>query len=248
VKRVLEHRLLVVSGVGLAVVLALSAWLPATDEAADVASGKANANPALQATASTSPVDRQKPAIPTTADPMPLLAPRSATTVFAVPIMATAPQKLIVGEMNDLVVGVGANAGVEEITFTVQFDPHVLQVRAGTEGDWAVDAGRNARFGAEISDKEDRVRIRSTASGRGVGIAGGSVATVQFQAVAPGTTSVMITDVVLKDLAGRSIPSAVSQSNLQIAVDSVPPPQPKVGRPHRVVAVEPPAATTEDGD
>jgi hypothetical protein len=236
------------SGVGLAVVLALSAWRPATDEAGDVASGKANANAVLHATASLLPVDQQKLAIPTTADPMPLSVPRIATTVFAVPITVTAPQKLFVGEMNDLVVGVGANADVDEITFTVQFDPDVLQVRAGTQGNWAVDAGRNARFAAEISDKEDRARIRSNASGQGVGIAGGSVAIVQFQAVAPGATSVTITDVVLKDLAGRSIPSAVLQSNLQIAVDSVPPSQSKVRRQHRVVAVEPPTETTEDGD
>ena len=91
---------------------------------------------------------RQQP----TAPPVPLSALPSATTGFAVPITVAAPQKLLVGEMNDLVVSVGANAGVSEISFTVQFDPNVLQVRAGTEGGWAVGVGLDARFAAEISD------------------------------------------------------------------------------------------------
>ena len=115
--------------------------------------------------------------------------------------------------MNELVVAVGANAGVNEISFTVQFDPDVLQVRAGTEGSWAEGAGLDARFAAEISETGDRVQIRSAVSGQRTGVAGGSVAIVQFQAVGPGTTSIVITDVVVKDLAGRSIASAASASS-----------------------------------
>lgn len=165
------------------------------------------------------------------------------------PITVAAPQgKLRVGEMNDLVIGVGANADVNEISFTVQFDPNVLQVRAGTEGAWTDGAGLNARFAAEISDAGDRVRIRSAVAGQWVAIAGGSVAIVQFQAVAPGTTSVLITDVAVKDLAGRWMASAVPASNLQMTVDSVPPPQSDAWRQRRAVAVEPPTESTENGD
>lgn len=163
------------------------------------------------------------------------------------PITVAAPQKLLVGEMNDLVVGVGANAGVGEISFTVQFDPNVLQVRAGSEGDWAMDAGLSTRFAAEISDKEDRVQIRSSVSGQRIGMAGSSVAVVKFQAVAPGTTSVLITNVMVKDLTGRWIASAVSASSLPMTVDSVPP-QAEAWRERRAATVEPPTETTEDGD
>jgi hypothetical protein len=74
------------------------------------------------------------------------------------------------------------------------------------------------------------------------------VAIVQFQAVGPGTTSVLITDVVVKDLAGRSIGPAVSASYLQMTVDSVPPPQPEAWRRPRAVPVEPPTETSEVGD
>ena len=74
------------------------------------------------------------------------------------------------------------------------------------------------RFGAksatavEISEKGDRVQIRRAVSDQRIGMAGGSVAIVQFQAVASGTTWVLITDVVVKDMAGGSMASAVSAS------------------------------------
>ena len=99
---------------------------------------------------------------------MPLSVLPFATTGFAVPITVAAPQKLQVGEMNELVVAMGANAGVNEISFTVQFDADVLQVRAGTEGSWAEGAGLDARFAAEVSETGDRVQIRSAASGQEV--------------------------------------------------------------------------------
>jgi len=110
------------------------------------------------------------------------------------------------------------------------------------------------RFGAksatavEISEKGDRVQIRRAVSDQRIGMAGGSVAIVQFQAVASGTTWVLITDVVVKDMAGGSIAFAVSASNLQVTVDSAPPPQPEAWSQRRAAAVEPPTETTEDGD
>jgi hypothetical protein len=235
---------MVMSGIGLAVALALCAWLPA-EEVVEVHSGKAN-TPGLQLSRSPAPLELRTPTTPTTAPPVPLSAPPSARTAVAVPITVAAPQKLFVGEMNDLVVGVGANAGVNEISFTAHFDPNVLQVRAGAEGDWAMEVGLNARFAAEIGDQADRVQIRSAVSGRRAGMAGGSAAIVRFQAVAPGTTSVLITDVVVKDVAGRSIAPAVSASNLQITVDSFPPTQPE--RRAAAVAVEPRTEATEEGD
>jgi hypothetical protein len=242
---------MVMSGLGLAAALALWIGLSADDEVIAVASGGANAQPRLAPAGSPASFDRPMqatPETPTAAPPVPLSAPPAATTSFAVPIAVTAPQRVVVGEMNELVVSVGANAGFSEIGVTVQFDPNVLQVRAGTQGGWAVAVGVNPRFAAEISAAEDRVQIRSAVPGPRAGLAGGSVATVQFQAVTTGTTSVLITDVVVKDSSGRSMVPAVSASNLQVTADSVPPPQPAAGREKRAGVVEPPAGTTEDGD
>lgn len=243
----MQRPVAVISGVGLAVALALWAWLHVDHGVVDVRSGKASATPRLRSASPSASLDWRTPTTPTTTPSVSLPVPPSATPLFAVPITVAAPQKALVGETNDLVVGVGANAGVGEISFTVQFDANVLQVRAGTEGDWAMDPRLNTRFAAEISDKEDRVQIRSSVSGQRAGMAGGSVAIVRFQAVAPGTTSVLITDMMVKDLTGRSIASAVSASNLPMTVDSVPP-QAEAWRQPSAVAVEPPTETAEDGD
>src|SRR5438045_5079657 len=96
-------------GVGLVLGLALVlwTWLLADDKVVDVASDKANAKPGVQSAGSPASLDRRMPATPTTAPPMPWLAPSSATTAFAVPITVAAPQKVLVGEKNDLIVGVG---------------------------------------------------------------------------------------------------------------------------------------------
>jgi hypothetical protein len=241
---------MMMSGVALAAALALWIGVSADDEVVAVAGGNANAQAHTASARSPASLDQPMqatPATPTTVSPMPLSAMPSATTGFAVPVAVTAPQNVLVGEMNDLIVSVGANAGLSEIGFAVQFDANVLQVRAGTQGGWAVGVGVSPRFAAEISGAEDRVQIRSIASDPRAGLAGGSVVTVQFQAIATGTTSVLITDVVVKDSRGRSVASAVSASNLQVTADSVPPPTP--ARPSAPVNIEPPATdASERGD
>jgi hypothetical protein len=238
------------SGIGLAAALALWAWWLPADEVVEVAGGKASAKAGLQSTGSPASLVRPTPSTPAMSLAVPPVSSSAvpvATTGSAFPITVAAPQKLEVGEMNELVVAMGANAGVNEVSFTMQVDADVLQVRAGTQGSWAEGAGLDARFAAEVSETGDRVQIRSAVPGPQIGVAGGSVAIVRFQAVGPGTTSSVITDVVVKDLAGRSIASAASAS-LQMTVDSAPPRQPEAWRQRRAAAVEPPAEKTEDGD
>ena len=171
---------------------------------------------------------------------------RSHRLTLLVPITVTAPQKLLVGETNDLVISVGA--GASEVSLNVQFDANVLQVRSGTEGGWASSAGPHARFVAEIPEEADRVQIRSVVTGQRAGMAGGTVAVVRFHAEGPGTTSVLVTDVVVKDAAGRSMATSVSASNLQMTVDTAPPPQPAAVRQRGAAAAEAPAEATERGD
>jgi hypothetical protein len=144
--------------------------------------------------------------------------------IAMVPLTVTAPQSLLVGEQTDLVVAVGANVDVGEVSFTVQFDPDVLQGRAGTEGDWAATSAKpDVSFAADISEAADRVRIRSTVTARRAAATGGSVAVVQFQAVAPGTTWVVIADVTVKDVAGNFMPVLLSSPRFQVTSERVPP-------------------------
>jgi len=237
---------MVMRGVGMAAALALAlwAWWPADD----AASGKKNAKPRSPSAGSIASLDSRPPAMATTAPSLPSWASPSTTMVNAGPITLAAPQRLFVGETNELVVGVGANAGINEISFTLEFDPNVLQGRLGTEGDRAADAGVDARsFAVEISDAGDRVQIRSAVSGQR-GMAGGSVAIVQFQAVGPGTTSVLVTDMVVKDAAGKPLAPTGSTLRLQTTVESAPRPQPEALRQRGAVAVEPPPETSEEGD
>lgn len=252
----MQRHFIVMSGGGLAVALSLAwAWLPGDHAAVVAAEPSTDTQSGPRSAASPPYLDWATPATPTTGlrvlsstPTIPPPARSSATTGLAVPVTVLAPQRLFVGEMNELVVGLGANAGVSEISFAVQFDTNVLQVRAGTEGDWAAGAVPHAGFAAEISGQEDHVQIHSAVSGQPVGMAGGSVAVVQFQGVAPGTTSVLITNVVIKDSAGKWLAAAVAPSNLQITVDSVPPPQPEPSRQSRAMAVELPIEPATEGD
>jgi hypothetical protein len=140
-----------------------------------------------------------------------------------VTVNATSPQTLQVGEQNDLVVSVGPNIAVGEVSFTAHFDPNVLQVRSGTEGDWATSVSvAYAHFEADVPEAGDRARVCSTVVATQSRSAGGSVAIVQFQAVAPGATTIRITDVAVKDFAGNSLPVQFSSAKLHVTADPQP--------------------------
>ncbi|CAN5207135.1 hypothetical protein BH11PSE9_BH11PSE9_00370 [soil metagenome] len=126
--------------------------------------------------------------------------------------------------MEDVVISIGAGAAVGEVGFTIRFDPNVLQARAGSEGDWAAMPGDGARFVAEISGAEDRVQIRSARSVKRLSGAGGSIALVQFQAVAPGSTWVLISEVTVKDVSGNALPFTLSPASLQVTAEPPAPP------------------------
>jgi len=214
------------SAVAVAAALALSAWFRSGEDVGAATNVHTDSQPALRHPLPGSlplPVAAVVPAGPASAP---------AAPVFLVPLTLVAPQRLLVGEADDLVISIGA--GANEVSFTVVFDPDVLQVRTGSEGPWAV--GAHARFTAEIPEAADRVQIASAVSGQHAGLAAGTIATVSFHAVGTGTTSVRVSDVLIKDSAGRSLRSAVWPSNLQVTVDAQPPPQP--GRLHRTVAAE----------
>jgi hypothetical protein len=236
---------MVMSGVGLAAALALWAGSGEAPPVVDATDGKANVSAGFQPP---DPDPLLVPSTPATPAPAPI-EPSSAvavdSTTLPVPITVTAPQRLLVGEANDLVISVGP--GASEVSFNVQFDANVLQVRSGTEGGWAARAGPYGRFVAEIPEQADRVQIRSVVTGQRAGMVGGTVAVVRFHAEGPGTTSVLVTDVVVKDAAGRSMAASVSASNLQMTVDT-PPPQPATARQQGAAAAEAPAEATERGD
>jgi len=241
----MRRSVIVMSGVGLAAALALWAGSGEDLPVVDPARGKANVSAGLQPPGPDPLLVSSTPATPAPAPTEPSPALAVAPTILLVPITVTAPRKLLVGETNDLVISVGP--GASEVSLNVQFDANVLQVRSGTDGGWTSSAGPHARFVAEIPEEADRVQIRSVVTGQRTGMAGGTVAVVRFHAEGPGTTSVLVTDVVVKDAAGRSMATSVSASNLQMTVDAAPL-RPAAVHQQGAAAAEAPVETTERGD
>ena len=236
----LDHRFVSLAGTGLAALLMWAAWVPEQDAASEAPSASTARTPSRSSDDGAGSVSGPRwLTMPATATTAPSTAQRQSTQHAVVPITVVASRSLQVGDFGDLVIGLGSTAGVHEVGFVVQFDPELLQIRAGIEGDWAVGAGRDARFAAEISAGEDRVQVRSSVSSEGGGPKSGSVAILQFQAVAPGIASVLISDVVVKDAAGGTVPSAVFAPILQVTVESTLQQAPRpVSRPEGDAAAE----------
>jgi hypothetical protein len=157
-----------------------------------------------------------------------------------VTVLTTSPQTLQLGEQNDLVVSVGPHATAAEVGFTAHFDPNVLQARSGAEGDWTTTvAGAGADFEADIPESSDQARIRSTVTARQPRAMGGTVAIVQFQAVAPGATTIRITDVMVKDAAGNLLPVQLSSPTLHVTAHMPPMAWPATSRPQGEQPVQP---------
>jgi hypothetical protein len=110
--------------------------------------------------------------------------------------------------MHELVVAIDAPSGIGRVAFTVSVDPGFLQIRSAGEGDWGNDAGVTSSFTAEIGSAEDQVVIQSELAGGTHGKRSGSIAVVQFEAVAPGTVTITVSGVSMSDPAGRAIPFA----------------------------------------
>lgn len=248
-----HSRIWILCAIGLTVLLAWWMGRSTNDWVADAASRTETApSKAWWADSTSLPasIQRQSSVVPVLTQPAPSIAAQPAhARVALVPITVTSPQNLLVGEQTDLVVGVGANVDVGEVSFTVQFDPDVLQVRAGTEGDWTATSARpEASFAAEISEAADHVRIRSTVAARRAVATGGSVAVVQFQAVAPGTSSVVIADVTVKDLAGNPMPVLLSSPRFQVTAERVPPAPTEALQSHGLAPADAPATEPVDSD
>ena len=194
-RAVMQRRLMAMSGIGLAAALALWAWWlpPTTRSSSGQRQGEREGGSASQR-AHPPPSSGRTPSTPATPDwrtPVPSSVPPFATTGFAVPITVAAPQKLLVGEMNELVVGVGANAGINEVSFTVQFDADVLQVRAGTEGSWAEDAGAQRTFrGRDLRRRKTAYRFAAPCRASGQASPAAPSPSCNSRPLRPGTTSV----------------------------------------------------------
>lgn len=237
------------AGAGLVAALAWWSMSPAKDAGAGHA---APAEPAhrVQAASATPPAsffDWQ-----TWAQPAPDAAPpaEAAPPALAqVPITLTAPARLGLGEQAELLVGLATHAAVGEVSFRLDVDPDVLQLRTASPGERVLADGLEARFDAEIPENADRALIRSVLPGGRVGTAGGTVALLQVHAVALGSTTVRLSELTVRDPGGRLMPVLLPASTLRLTVEAQPASMPAAAPASVHAFIDLPAATSaESGD
>lgn len=200
-------------------VLALAWWAGVADD--NGAATQAAAPAPMQTPPAAVAVPMPAPVAHTGPAPAAGHAPVAPALVAAlVPVLLTGPDRLQVGEQAELSLAVGAHASVGEVAVTIRFDPNVLQVRAGSPGAWTTGDGRDTRFTVAMSEAADVVQLRAAPGSTPTGTAAGTVALVQFEAVGPGTTAVVLAEVVVSDRSGRALPALLSMSQLQVTAEA----------------------------
>ena len=124
-----------------------------------------------------------------------------------------------VGQPYELVVRMDPPRHIGRMAFTVSVDPQMLEilsVRAG--GPSSVDASSN--FILEEGPATGQTTITMDLSNAIPENNDGAIASVQFEVLASGTASVVISDLAMSDVSGRTIPYAASSLTAQAEVSS----------------------------
>lgn len=102
-------------------------------------------------------------------------------------------------------------------TFTVEFDPKVLQLKEVRQGSLLAASGKN--FGLESkpnnTDGEVQITIKLPAGEAGVS-ANGSLAVLQFEAVGAGNTNVLVADLSPRNAKGETIVKQSTAANIRV--------------------------------
>jgi hypothetical protein len=102
-------------------------------------------------------------------------------------------------------------------TFTVEFDPKVLQLKEVRQGSLLAASGKN--FGLESkpnnTDGEVQITIKLPEGEPGVS-ANGSLAVLQFEAVGAGNTNVLVADLAPRNSKGETIVRQSPAANIRV--------------------------------
>lgn len=178
-------------GAGLALALAASwpQWnAPGAPDAPDVPAQARRTLPSMPGV--TAPAGGGAVASP--AAPAPAPAPS-----LALPLNLSTAPLVQVGEHGELAVTVGPGSDITTIAFTVRFDPDLVQARAAAPAPGSAQPGAEAAFSVETSEAGDRMRIVSAVSALR-----GAALQLQFEAIAPGATTLRLTDATATDRHG----------------------------------------------
>jgi len=111
-------------------------------------------------------------------------------------IITSGPEMRIGGGPYTVPVSINNASRVSVLSVTIRFDPNVLRVRSVQEGTFMRQGGIAATFTPRIDAAAGRVDIAVTRTSDPTGASGtGLIASLQFDAVGPGTSIVQLSGV-----------------------------------------------------
>lgn len=150
----------------------------------------------------------------------------SSTGLLADPIVSIQPISSTVqaGSLFDLVIDISSASDLFAFQFDLSFNPTVLAAQSVTEGALLPSGGSTFFDAGTIDNIAGTISfVVDTLAGTGPGVsnpAGGTLATVNFQALANGSSPVSLSNILLLDSTLRDIPFTTKDAS----VNSVPEP------------------------
>jgi hypothetical protein len=115
-----------------------------------------------------------------------------------------------VGDKISVQVQISQATRVGSVPFHVAYDPKILQFVSGTEGGFLKSDGASTVYNSQASTVSEvfvalaRIGVPSGAAG------GGILCTLEFQAIAPGSSSLSFTEASVLDPQGQPLPAQFS--------------------------------------
>jgi len=146
-------------------------------------------------------------------------------TLFASP----APQPVPVGQSFDVGIDIDNIADLYDYQFSLAFDPTVLAAQTVTEGALFASTNDSFFFVESIDNSAGTISgVLDTLLGPGPGVTGpGTIATIQFEAIGVGTSSIDFTpaqDLILQDSSGNLLAFETQSASAMVHAASVPEP------------------------
>ena len=129
-----------------------------------------------------------------------------------------APATVRAGETFQATVDVGADGGIRNLAFTINFNKRVLQLVGSSAGTFVQQAGIPAQFGAQ--EPSDGAVLVHFDVDNGLAVAGaGSVVIMDFQALKPGASPVTVDSIELVEIGRTAISTAPVVNESLITVE-----------------------------
>lgn len=148
----------------------------------------------------------------------------SAATIRIDPVSSGA----LVGGAVNVSVSVDDVVDLYAYQFDLAFDPTVVSAMTLTEGDFPGGGGGTFFIPGSINNTTGAITfVTSTLLGPVPGVNGsGFLATVRFNALTPGTSALMLSNVLLLDSTGGDIAAGIQNGSVTVTVEDVPEPVP----------------------